>query len=95
MGFLGVSRFDLSGGYLLGEIPYPIAFNPIGNETPIYASFAYNRMNFFEFSNDRFISLLLVPESRGSADTVASARRTAALDRRRSASTPGRWRPCF
>lgn len=55
MGFLGVSRFRLKGGYLFGNVPYTLLFNPIGNETFVYANFAYNQMNFFEFSSDQFV----------------------------------------
>ncbi len=55
MGFLGVSRFDLGAGYLFGNVPYTLLFNPIGNETFVYANFAYNQMNFFEFSSDQYL----------------------------------------
>jgi hypothetical protein len=57
MGFLGVSRFSFTGGQIWGDVPYPIAFNPIGNETPLYASSFYNMMRFFEFSSDRFMAM--------------------------------------
>jgi hypothetical protein len=57
VGFLGTSRFELQGGKVFGDVPYPLLYNPIGNETPIYASFAYNMMNFFEFSSDTYASL--------------------------------------
>lgn len=55
MGILGVSNFKLAGGYILGDLPYPLLFNTIGNETPFYAGFAYNLMNYFEFSTDRYV----------------------------------------
>ena len=55
MGFLGTSKFKLNGGYLFGNVPYTLLFNPIGNETVVYADFAYNQMNFFEFSSDRYV----------------------------------------
>ncbi len=57
MGAFGTSRITLEGGAIFGDVPYPLLFNLIGNETPFYASFTYNMMNFFEFSNDRFVSL--------------------------------------
>lgn len=57
LGVLGVSSFNLAGGYILGDVPYSLLFNTIGNETPVAASFAYNQMNFFEFSSSRFIEL--------------------------------------
>ncbi len=55
MGLFGVSNFKLGGGYIIGTIPYTLAFNPIGNESPFYVGFAFNQMDFFEFSSDRFV----------------------------------------
>jgi hypothetical protein len=57
MGLLGIANINLSAGYLSGTVPYPLLFNPIGNETPVFVNFAYNLMNFFEFSSDRFVSV--------------------------------------
>lgn len=57
MGVLGVSNFRLGGGYFFGQAPYSMLFNPIGNETPFFVGFAYNLMDFFEFSSDRFVEL--------------------------------------
>ncbi len=57
MGILGISNFKLEGGYFFGEVPYSLLFNPIGNENPFYVGFAYNLMDFFEFSSDRFAEL--------------------------------------
>jgi hypothetical protein len=57
MGMLGISKVNLESGLILGEVPYPLLFNPIGNETPFYASFAYNLMEFFEFSSDSYVSM--------------------------------------
>lgn len=57
MGFLGVTRFKLNAGYIIGKVPYTLLFNPIGNETFVYVDFTYNQMNYFEFSSDRFLSL--------------------------------------
>ena len=55
MSFLGVSKFQLGGGYLFGNVPYTLLFNPIGNETFVYADFAFNQMNYFEFSSDQYV----------------------------------------
>ncbi|MDH5609594.1 MAG: DUF5686 and carboxypeptidase regulatory-like domain-containing protein [Cyclobacteriaceae bacterium] len=57
MGVFGVSNFDFAAGAILGNVHYPLLFNPIGNQTPAYASFTYNLMNSFEFSSDRYVSL--------------------------------------
>ena len=56
MGTLGVSRMSIESGKIIGEVPYPLLYNPIGNETPVYASFAFSMMDFFEFSSDTYIS---------------------------------------
>ncbi len=55
LGLLGVSTFKLGGGYIFGTVPYTLGFNPIGNESPFFINFAYNQMDFFEFSSDRFV----------------------------------------
>lgn len=57
MGILGVSDIKLSGGYVLGDLPYPMLYNTIGNETNFYVNFAYNLMNYFEFSTDKYVEL--------------------------------------
>jgi hypothetical protein len=57
MAALGVGRIDLTAGKIFGDVPYPLLYNPIGNETPFYAGFTYNMMNFFEFSSDQYVSL--------------------------------------
>ncbi len=54
MAALGVSKYRLNFGAVLGELPYPLLYNTLGNETPFYVNFAYNLLNFFEFSSDRF-----------------------------------------
>ena len=55
MGFLGVSNLRLGAGYLFGDVPYTLLFSPIGNETFVYADFAFNQMDFFEFTSDRYV----------------------------------------
>ncbi|NQZ77342.1 MAG: carboxypeptidase-like regulatory domain-containing protein [Ekhidna sp.] len=57
IGVIGISRLELGGGYMFGQVPYTLLYNPIGNETPVFVNFAYNLMNFFEFSSDRFAEL--------------------------------------
>lgn len=58
MGLLGLSWFKLIAGATIGDMPYPLLFNPVGNETPLYTKRSYNMMKYFEFSSDRHISLL-------------------------------------
>lgn len=57
MAALGVSRYQLNAGMILGDVPYPLLFNSLGNETPFYVNFAYNLLNYFEFSSDRYVEL--------------------------------------
>ncbi|MEQ9404620.1 MAG: DUF5686 family protein [Cyclobacteriaceae bacterium] len=57
MGVLGVSDILVASGYFFGEAPYSLLFNPIGNESPFYAEFAYSLMDYFEFSADRFVEI--------------------------------------
>ena len=57
MAALGVSRYRLNVGAIFGDVPYPLLYNTLGNETPFYVNFAYNLLNFFEFSTDRFVEL--------------------------------------
>ncbi len=57
MGELGTSFLRLNGEYVFGNVPYPILQNHLGNETPFYTTSAYNLMDNFEFSSDRFVSM--------------------------------------
>ena len=57
MGFTGVGRIKIIGGYVFGDLPYTLLYNPIGNQTPYYVSFAYNLMDYFEFSTDKYVEL--------------------------------------
>ncbi len=57
MGFFGVSRYSLSGGYIFSQLPYPLLKAHIGNESPFYTPIAFNLMDFFEFVSDRYASL--------------------------------------
>ncbi|MEM9327202.1 MAG: DUF5686 family protein, partial [Bacteroidota bacterium] len=59
MAGLGVSRLRLNAGMVIGDLPYPLLFNTLGNETPFYVSFAYNLLDFFEFSTDRYVEFRL------------------------------------
>ncbi len=56
MGVFGTSRIQLTGGYIIGQLPYPLLKNHVGNESPFYVSFAYNLMDFSEFSSDQYAS---------------------------------------
>ncbi|MEQ9424892.1 MAG: DUF5686 family protein [Cyclobacteriaceae bacterium] len=57
MGGLGGGKLKVDGGYLFGQIPYPLLKTHIGNEFPVYYEFAFNQMDFFEFASDKFVEL--------------------------------------
>ncbi len=57
MGMLGYSKIDLSGGYIFSQVPYPLLKVQAGNELPIYVDFAYNLLNYFEFTSDRYVEM--------------------------------------
>ncbi len=57
MGLLGIGMIKGSAGYISGGLPYPLLYNPIGNESLVYVDFAYNLMNYFEFSTDKYAEL--------------------------------------
>jgi hypothetical protein len=57
LGLLGVGRYEIDGGKIWGEVPYPLLKNHLGNETLFYTTAAFNTMNFNEFASDRFVSL--------------------------------------
>jgi hypothetical protein len=57
LGGLGESSYNLKGGYILGQVPYLLLENHIGNESAFYTTGAFNTMNFFEFVSDQYVSL--------------------------------------
>lgn len=59
MGVLGITEAELGGGCFFGEAPYTMLFNPIGNESPVFVGFAYNLMDYFEFSADKYVEVKL------------------------------------
>ena len=57
MGFWGVSKYQLSASHMFDDVPYPLLSAHIGNEQPVYADFAFNTMNFYEFVSQSYASL--------------------------------------
>lgn len=56
-GFWGVSFYQLTASHIFEEVPYPLLTAHIGNEQPVFASFAFNTMNFYEFLSQSYASL--------------------------------------
>ena len=57
MGKIGYGRIRLTGGYIIGQLPYPLLKNHIGNESPFFIGFAYNLMDFSEFTSDQYVTI--------------------------------------
>ncbi|MFA8300266.1 MAG: DUF5686 family protein [Hyphomicrobiales bacterium] len=55
---LGWSRYYLEAGKVYGTLPYPLLKLPPGNQSFIYDEFAFNLMNYFEFTSDEYVSLM-------------------------------------
>jgi len=53
----GNSDVILEGGYIFGQVPYPLLTIHRANQTYAYQLASYNLMNFLEFVSDRFASL--------------------------------------
>lgn len=56
-GPVGTGYATLTGEHIFEVLPYTLLSLHIGNQTPIYATFSYNLMNFGEFVSDQFVSL--------------------------------------
>ncbi len=56
---LGWSDVTVQGGYLFGQVPYPLLTIFRANQTYAYDIYSYNLMNFLEFVSDRYASLNL------------------------------------
>ncbi len=54
---LGFSDILLEGGWLFGQVPYPLLFIHRANQTYLFDENSYNLMNFLEFASDKYIAL--------------------------------------
>lgn len=54
---LGYSYVTLQGGYIFGQVPFPLLIIHRANQTYAYQVNSYNLMNFLEFVSDRYASL--------------------------------------
>ena len=59
LGVAGRLRYELNVGYIHGTAAYPFLKVHEGNQSYWLMSNAYNKMDFFEFVSDRYVSLLL------------------------------------
>lgn len=51
---LGYTDFSIEGGYIFGQIPFPLQTIHRANQTYAYQIDSYNLMNFMEFVSDRY-----------------------------------------
>jgi hypothetical protein len=57
LGKFGRSDYTFSAGYTPSNLPAPLLFPHLGNETFMFVRSAFSTMNYFEFVSDRFASL--------------------------------------
>ncbi len=56
---LGHSDVTLEGGYIFGQVPFPLLTIHRANQTYSYQINSYNLMNFLEFSSDHYANLFV------------------------------------
>jgi hypothetical protein len=54
---IGYLKYRIIGEKILGTLPYPLLKLHEGNETYAYDPFAFNMMNYYEFTSDEYILL--------------------------------------
>lgn len=57
VGTLGRSDYTIQAGYIPTNLPAPLLFPHLGNETFFYNRAAFNTMHYFEFVSDKYVSL--------------------------------------
>lgn len=54
---LGWSQYMIDVGKIFGSLPYPMLEIHPGNETYSFDKYAFNKMNYYEFISDQYVSL--------------------------------------
>lgn len=57
MSQLGYTDITVQGGYIFGQLPFPLLTIHEANQTYSYRLYAYNLMNFLEFVSDRYAAV--------------------------------------
>lgn len=65
MGFFGRTTYEANLGYIPSNLPYPMLYTPLGNESWFYVENAFNLMNYFEFVSDRYATLRVEHDDNG------------------------------
>ena len=53
---IGVTRYQIQAGKILGEVPYPLMFLPVTNESLYRNKESYNLMSNFEYGADEYFA---------------------------------------
>jgi hypothetical protein len=56
---LGHADVAVEGGYVVGQVPFPLLDIHRANQTYSYQLYSYNLMNFLEFASDHYASLFI------------------------------------
>ncbi len=56
---LGNLYYLVTAGKLFGKVPYPLLHLHEGNETYAFDPYAFNMMNYYEFTSDQYVSLFV------------------------------------
>lgn len=56
-GPLGTGYATATGEYIFDALPYTLLSLHLGNQSPVYANFSFNLMNYGEFVSDRYLAL--------------------------------------
>lgn len=62
---IGKSYIVLTGGKILGKVPYPLLKLHEGNATYFYDPYAFSCMNYYEFASDTWLSLFYEHHFKG------------------------------
>lgn len=57
LGFYGTSTYQISGGFTPSQLPFPLLYVHLGNESYFYNYQAYNLMQYREFVSDTYATL--------------------------------------
>lgn len=55
-GAFGNGFYQISGGYIPSQLPYPLLFRHLGNQTIFFNNYGFNLMNYLEFTSDKYAS---------------------------------------
>ncbi len=61
----GYTDYEIEGGQIFGNVPYPLLELHGGNQTFVYDYKAYNMMSYFEFASDKYASFWLFHHFEG------------------------------